>query len=258
MGQRTGLWLVTVIVCFIRRFRVKRSPTLREATQTGHTRASAPDGSQEALGCGRLPGATAAPHAPRGAPSAPGNSGRARTPPRPGPSFYFSGDMSRPERPQQEGLCGGVQGARPPTDRSGCEMALSAWSPGHSPSRTGSPRGALGPSAPRNAGRAGRRAAGFREGRGAPTPRRGLELGRGHEGLRPRGGRGRTGRRERPSTPPDPRDASGGRFPCREGDGVGRTAPHRGAAIVPPPRSARARAGGGAGRGRKRSHPVRK
>lgn len=46
-------------------FRVNRSPTLTETTHTGRITDSAPDGSQEAIGLGCLPGARAASPRPR-------------------------------------------------------------------------------------------------------------------------------------------------------------------------------------------------
>lgn len=113
--------------------------------------------------------------------------------------------------------------------------------------------------------------------RGAPAPRRDLKGARhlrwdgNKQGCRARGGEPGaevrdavewTGphreRQKAPSRPSDPSGALDGRFLCKEGGGVGRTAPHRGAANVPLPSSARGRAGGLGSRSRKCSHPARK
>lgn len=153
------------------------------------------------------------------------------------------------------------------------------WRPGHSLSRTGSPPRALRPAC-----RSGKRAAGLQGGRWGTllnrrrpaTPRalkgarhlrwagnkRGCRARRGEPGAGIREAvawkgphRGRHKAHNRPS---DPSGASDRRFLCKEGGGVGRTAPHRGAANVPLPSAARAGAGGQASRSRKYSHPARK
>lgn len=146
-------------------------------------------------------------------------------------------------------------------------------------SLTGSPLRALRPTS-----RSGKRATGLRGGRWglppepeAPAPRRDLKDARhlrwdgNKRGCRAGGGepgaevrdavawKGSHREHQRaPSRPSDPTGALDGRFLCKEGGGVGRTAPHRGAANVPLPSSAPARAGGLGSRSRKCSHPARK
>lgn len=99
-------------------FRVNRSPTLTETTHTGRITDSAPDGSQEAIGLGRLPGARAASPRPRRRHHPPESAAgpedlRAGRPPRPRPC-PFEGRCLRPERAKQGGSAAASRGPRHP------------------------------------------------------------------------------------------------------------------------------------------------